>query len=287
MPAAASELILEPGSGYVVEGRINHHFVRLKVDPETPGYLILNGDAAFRLRLFPTSLDAAAIIGPVRVDGATRAARVQIGGVTSTRRVVWTEREAVSGADGIISPADLPFDSVMLRFHAATPGETIHDLPMRFEPTLGLFHSVPVGDGVVHFRFSTTRRDSLATAAAGALMARELGGGWAGERHGMMIKYGVVRSVRPLVLERPAMLAGQPLTGILVRTGDHRGASVLPDDAAADPDEIVVTAAVERQRARFLVSLGLDWLSRCSSMTWDNIGRRIRLSCPGAGGRTG
>ena len=288
MPARASELVLGPDSGHVIEGRVNHQVVRLRVDPETPGYLILNGAAAFRLRLFPTSADAATIIGPVRVHGATRSARVQVGGVTSTRQVVWTEREAAAGADGIISPADLPFDRVTLRFHDPEPGEQVFNLPMRFDPALGLYHSMRVGDGLVHFRFSTARRYSLATAAAGALMVNEYGGGWSGGPQNMMIKYGVVRPVRLLALDRPLMVAGQPLAGFLVRTSDHRGSALLPSDPSADPDEIVVTASIERQRARFLVSLGLDWLGRCSSMTWDNVERRLLLSCPasGGGGRT-
>lgn len=104
-PAAASELLLNPREGQIIDAWINNQRVRLRVDPESPGYIILNGDAAWRLRLYPTQVPAAAIIGPVRVPSASRVARVSVGGVTSIRPVVWTGRRAVEGADGIISPA--------------------------------------------------------------------------------------------------------------------------------------------------------------------------------------
>lgn len=278
-PALASELVLGPEGGHVVEGRVNHHPVRLRVDPETPGHVILNGDAAFRLRLFPTTRAAAVIIGPVRVEGASRPTPVTLGGITGIRRVVWTDRTVVDGADGVISPADLPYDRVTLRFRVSAADEQEFEFPMRFGRDLGLFHSLRLRSGMVHVRVSTSRSASLATAAAGALLVQEFGGGWDGEARRMTIKYGVDRPVRPIRLDRPALLAGQPITDLLVRTRDHRGILSLPADAPADPDEVVVTAQIQRQPARFLVSLGLDWLSSCSSLTWDNNERRMTLRC--------
>lgn len=279
VPALGSELVLAPESGHVIEGRVNHQPVRLRVDPETPGHVILNGDAAFRLRLFPTTRAATAIIGPVRVEGASRPTPVTVGGVTGIRRVVWTDRTVTDGADGVISPADLPFDRVTLRFRPPAAEELEFEVPMRFGRDLGLFHSLRLGSGVVHVRVSTSRRANLATAAAGALLAREFGGGWDGEARSMTIKYGVVRPVRPLRLDLPPLVAGRPITDLLVRTRDHRGMLNLPADAPTDSDEVVVTAQIQRQPPRFLISLGLDWLSNCSSLTWDNNARRMTLRC--------
>jgi hypothetical protein len=122
------------------------------------------------------------------------------------------------------------------------------------------------------------------------LLAQEFGGAWSGEAEDMMIKYGIVRPVRPLALERSAPVADQPLTSLLVRTSDHRGNSMLPEDPSFDPDEIVVTAQTGRQQARYMVSLGLDWLGQCSSLSWNNRTRRMTLSCAagaGAGKATG
>lgn len=150
---------------------------------------------------------------------------------------------------------------------------------MRFDRSLGLCHSLPLPGEYLHVRLSTARRARLAIAAAGALLAREFAGTWSDDPRQMMIKYGVVRPVRPLALERPAMLAGQPLTHFLVRTSDHRGGLVLPGEEVTDPDEIVVTAQLGRSQPRYLVSLGLDWLGPCSSMSWDNKTGRMSLSC--------
>lgn len=278
-PAAASELVLKPGEGHIILARINSQPVRLRVDPESPGYVILNRDAAWRLRLYPTLVSAAVIIGPVRVPGSSRVARVVVGDVTSTRRVMWTDREAVQGADGIISPADIPVDRVTLRFGPPALREARFEFPMSFSPTIGLFHRQPVGDGFVDYRISTGRSVTVATAAAGALLAREYGGAWSGEARELMIKYGIVRPVRPLELDRPSPFANQTLIRLLVRTSDHRGTAELPTDPNPDPDEIVVTGQRGRQQARYMISLGLDWLRPCSSVTWNNRTRRMTLSC--------
>ena len=53
---------------------------------------------------------------------------------------------------------------------------------------------------------------------------------------------------------------------------------LLPAEGGADPDEIVVTAN-SRQKPRYVLSLGRDWLAPCSSMTWDNRTRLLALSC--------
>jgi hypothetical protein len=204
---------------------------------------------------------------------------VVVGEVSSIRRVVWTDREAVQGADGIISPADLPADRVTLQFRRPGPGETQFELPMTFSPNLGLYHRAAVGGSFIDYRISTARPATVSTAAAGALLAKEYGGAWSGDAREMMIKYGIIRPVRPLVLDRPSPFANQPMSRLLVRTSDHRGTAELPVDPSPDPDEIVVTGNRGRQQARYMISLGLDWLSPCSSISWNNRTRRMTLTC--------
>jgi hypothetical protein len=281
--AAASELLLKRSGHHIVEAWIDNRPVRLRVDPESPGYIILNGRAAWRLRLYPTLVSAATIIGPVRVEGSSRIAQVFVGGVTSARRVIWTDREAVDGADGIISPAAIPVERITMQFRTPQVGETQVGLPMLFSQTLGLYHPFAMAGKILHFRISTGRTASLATAAAGGVLAQHHVGSWSGDARGMMIKYGIVRPVRPLALERAASVGSQPLTSLLVRTSDHRGGAVLPADRGLDADEIVVTALRNNQQPRYLVSLGLDWLRQCSSISWNNRTRRMTMSCTPAG----
>lgn len=278
-PASAKDLILNPASGYIIDATINGVPVRLRVDPETSGFIILNGEAAKRIKLRRSMIGARTMIGPIRVNGFTKVARVSIGGVTGRRRLVFSDRVAAPGADGLIGPGDMPFDRVTFQLRAPAAGERLTAVPMQWERSFGLFHPVTFGDQAVRFRFTTLRNDSVATAAAGAVIAAAHGGAWSGAPGEQMIKYEVIRPVRPMTLARPASFGGLPLDRFHVRTGDSRGNAVLPTDPAADPDEIVVTGDRKRQKARYDLSLGLDWLSACSSLAWDNRAKVMTLSC--------
>jgi hypothetical protein len=107
------------------------------------------------------------------------------------------------------------------------------------------------------------------------------GGTWAGDAREEPLDFGVVRPVRPLTLARGLPITGLGLGKLLVRTQDHRGSAQLPAENGPDPDEIVVTAN-SRQKPRYILTLGRDWLASCSSMTWDNRLRVLALSCRAA-----
>jgi hypothetical protein len=279
VPASAQDLNLDAASGYLVDAQINGVPVRLRVDPETSGFIILNGEAARRIKLRRSMIGAQTVIGPIRVNGSTKVARVSIGGVTGRRRLVFTDRVAAPGADGLIGPGDMPFDRVTFQLRAPAAGERAVSLPMKWDRSFGLFYPITFGDQAVRFRISTVRSDSVATAAAGAVIAALHGGAWSGPPGEQMLKYEVVRPVRPMTLARPFSLSGLPVDRFHVRTSDSRGNNVLPPDAPTDPDEIVVTGERQRQKARYDLSLGTDWLSACSSLTWDNRAKVMTLNC--------
>ncbi len=277
-PAAAADLTVEAGSNYIVDASINGQPVRLRVDPETSGYIILNPATVARLGLRRSMLGSATRIGPVRLTGSSKVAEVSIGGVTGDRRLVWIDREAVAGADGLIGPADMPYDHVTFAIAQPRPGEAAFELPLEFRRSAGLSFPLVLNDLAVHVQFSLSKPDSMATAGAGALIAETNGGAWSGEARDQVIEFGVVRPVRPLTLARPIVLNGLELGSFLVRTGDNRGNMSLPPEPDADPSEIVVTGP-SRQRAVLQLTLGLDRLSKCSSITWDNPGRRMIMHC--------
>jgi hypothetical protein len=283
LPAKAKDLNLDAASGHMIDAQINGVPVRLRVDPETSGYIILNGEAARRINLRRSLLGAETVIGPIRIKGSSKVARVALGGVTGRRRVVWTDKVAAPGADGLIGPADMPFDRVTFQLRSPAAEERAVSLPMKWDRSFGLFYPVTFGAQAVRFRISTVRSDSVATAAAGAVIAALHGGAWSGPPGEQMLKYEVVRPVRPMTLARPASLGGLPLDRFHVRTGDSRGNNLLPPDAPADPDEIVVTGERQRQKARYDLSLGTEWLSACSSLSWDNRAKVMTLRCRPAG----
>lgn len=280
LPAAAqaADLVVDAASNFIIDATINGQPVRLRVDPETSGYVILNPATVERIGLRRSMLGSRTQIGPVRLTGSSKVAEVGIGGVTGDRRVVWIDRPAVEGADGLIGPADMHYERVTFAIGPARAGEAGFTIPLAFERSFGLYFPLTLGEHDFRFQFSLIKPASLATAGAGAHLATLQGGAWAGEALDQMIEFGVVRPVRPMILARPIELQGFRVAAFRVRTGDNRGNLALPPEPDADPDEVVV-AAGSRQRAAFVVHVGMDRLSQCSSLIWDNAARRMTLNC--------
>ena len=277
-PAAAADLVVEAGSGYAIDATINGQPVRLRVNPEASGYIVLNPAAAARLGLHRSMLGSRTRIGPVRLDGSSKVANVSIGGVAGNRRLVWIDRPVIDGADGVIGPADMPYDRVTFAIGAPRDGEAALEIPMAFARGFGLYVPLQLGEREFQFQFSLMKPFSLATAGAGAELATLYGGSWAGDALDQVIEFGVVRPVRPMIFARPVSVQGLELRSLRVRTGDNRGNLSLPPEPDADPDELVVTGA-SRQRAAFVVHVGADRLSRCSTIVWDNRTRHMFLHC--------
>ena len=279
--AKAEELVVDAASGFVVPVEVNGHALRLRVDPETSGYIILNPEAVARIGLRTSLIRAETRIGPVRLTGWSKVARVKIGETEGRRRIVWTDRVAVDGADGLIGPADMPYDKVTFALRPASANDAIFILPMEFDRSFGLYYPLRLAEQTLRIQFSTLKPHTLATAAAGAHIASLYGGAWSGSARQRHIEFGVERPARPMWLQRPLEIEGLRLRHFLIRTADNRGNLDLPPEPDADPDEIVVTGerGGRRQRARFDVTLGLDRLADCSRLTWDNISRQLTLHC--------
>lgn len=289
-PAAASDLALDAQSGYIVAVEIKGVTLRLRVDPAASGLVILNPGAAARARLSPeirppnSFLPGAyprqsfARIGPVSLTGRTTRTSARVAGLPADLRFIWFDRDAVEGADGIISVANLPFDRIVLSLRPESPRETAVPLALDYSPEMGLFHPYALGDRIVPVQVSIWRQDNISTAAAGALLASRHAGAWRGDYARQIVNFGIDRPVRPMGLQRPIDLEGISVSQFLVRTGDYRGDYALPADAA-DPDEIVVTAAGLHQAARLNLTLGRSQLERCSSVTYETAPRRLTLSC--------
>lgn len=278
-PAAAADLVLDESSGFVIPIELRGQTLSLRVDLESPGHPILNPGAAARVGFRGSLFGARAQIGPVRLRGRTNKSKFRIAGVEREHRFVWFDRDHVDGADGLISPHDLPYDRVIFRLRPEQAGEVETELRMAFSRGGGLAVPVAVGAQTVGVQFSTLQPASLATASAGAHLAAELGGAWDGDDREARIEFGVSRPVRPMRFARPLALGGFGVDRMLVRTRDHRGAFQLPSDGSEDPDEIVVTGNVARQRARLFLTVGLDRLSACSSLTYERATKRLILRC--------
>ena len=175
-PVSAADLVVDAASNFTIEATINGQPVRLRVDPEVSGYVILNPEAVARIGLRRSMIGSRTQIGPVRLTGASKVAEVSIGGVTGDRRVVWIDRPAIEGADGLIGPADMHYEQVTFLLGPVRDGEAAFDLPMEFERSFGLYFPLTIGEHAFRFQFSLMKPASLATAGAGAALG-ELNGG--------------------------------------------------------------------------------------------------------------
>jgi len=294
-PAAAADLVLDRAGGYLVPVEINGIVLRLRADPAASGLVVLNPDAVRRAKIQPELIhhrpgirglfirESTARVGPVSLTGRTGVFAARIGGEIVPVRAIWFDRAAIDGADGVISVALLPYDSVSFRLRPPRGGESETALGLEFVPELGLYHPWPLGDRAIPIQFSLWRPASISTAAAGALIARDRAGAWQGELARLPLSFGIVRPVRPMVLARPIRLGRLSVGRFLVRTGDYRGGYALPSDAVLDPDEIVVTAERAVQTARLNLILGEDQFGACASLRYERAPRRLILSCAPAG----
>jgi hypothetical protein len=73
-------------------------------------------------------------------------------------------------------------------------------------------------------------------------------------------------------------IGGLPLNSLLVRVSDFGDATQIKDADAADSDEIIVTAA-SKKKPKYQMTLGSDFLSRCSSLTFDYKVKQVQMSC--------
>lgn len=279
-PAWAENLTLDAASGHIISVEVNGFPLRLKVDPGSAGYIILNPAAAQAAGLKGSLVGSKAPIGPVVLNGKSNRVRLTVGGSTTRRRAVWVDRDATKDADGLISPAALPFDHVTLELSEPSADQSLFVLPMRYDDGRGLFFPFQAGEDEITIRFSTVQPLSMATASAAALIAASHGSSWSGEPRSEHIRFGVERPVRPMSLSRALELNGFVIDRFLVRTSDNRGQHELPADAPVDSDEIVVTAGAQDKQARnLLLTLGLDRMNACSSITYSMASQSLTLRC--------
>ncbi|MBN8500336.1 MAG: hypothetical protein J0M19_04190, partial [Sphingomonadales bacterium] len=192
------------------------------------------------------------------------------------------DRQIVAGVDGIAGPNALPWSRLTFTTGSKAEGEQEIDLPLEVAGPFGWRGSITklkLGDQEINVWFSLMLPQSLATAGLGAELARTNGGAMTGAAHSTVIRFGIERPVRTMHLSTPLLIGGRPLSELGVRMADFGDASGIPEAGAkSDPDEIVVTAEKKGKRDYSLL-LGRDFLTGCSSITYDFPAKLIRLSC--------
>jgi hypothetical protein len=237
--------------------------------------------------LFGLSLDPRrrqSRIGSVRIDG--RAEQVALGfpfGAVPAW-AVWHAADTYDRADLLLGPHALPSAVVRFQLRPEQPGEQSFILPLDDANRWWLATTTLVVDGhELRFALAPQFATSVASAAAGAALARTYGGGFAGDVRPVLIAHGVARPVRQLAFDRALRIGGLALPAVLVRTRDYGSTEGIGEQANDDPSEdagdIVVTGRRQRSAPLYVVYVGADALSGCSSITYDKDAKLIRLAC--------
>lgn len=257
--------------------------LRLRVALDQKRVIELNPAAVERLRqdppdsrfAFESGFDAQ--VGRETLSGIQAAAQVRINGRKMVVALSSHGRDCCLGADGEIGIGLLPYATIRFVRQGAPPATSSEDFPIDDNIAQGPETDIPIGTENLFVQFSLHRPASVATGAAGAILAQAHGGSLT-EGGTVIAAFGIARPAAMLHFPRPVMLAGFAFDQIPVRTADFTGRHQFPHNPD-EPGDIVVRGKVVPQSAWPAVMIGRDKLDRCSEALFDSIARRLTLRC--------
>jgi hypothetical protein len=284
-PAAAKDkkpTSIELSGDFIVKATIDEIPVIFRVDAATPDRPVLNPEFVERAKLGGSVIGGRFKIGPINIAATTKVIKYDFDGIEWKRRSVWADRAYADQYDGAVGPGGIPYDIITFNLRPAGIAEQELIFPLVENGNTGV--EMEVGDKIIDISFTQKRSRTLATAAAGAVIAEQHGGAFKGASEVTEIAFGVERPIRALVLSQPLNILGRPINSLFVRTKDHGDSSAIaegdnPDDGV-DSSEIVVTGKKGKSdKNRYSITLGRDDLSHCSSIIYDKPAKEVRLSC--------
>lgn len=254
-----------------------------------PNRMTLHPETAARLEIKPAVLmgKGRVVIGRTKVlSGRNRPLKFTIAGVPQKTRVFWFEGATGGTGDGGVGPLGIPIDRVAIRLG----GEKItpYSVPMfgRVSSATGTRFTHDGGSMELIFAVEKTGPYPIASAAAGAAIAKAYDGVATEEVWEEPIVFGIQRPVRLVRLGRPLVIGPFSFDAIAVRVrdrldglgaGDKLPEPPSPDD---DPSEIIVTAPDNKgPQPIFSFEIGRTALKQCSMLEYVKSAKEIRLSC--------
>lgn len=276
-PPVADELVLDIEQP-IIEATIAEQKLRLRVDLDGRDAVELSSAAASRLAIeFERGPDAE--VGRISVPTRRATASVSFAGRPVDLALETHPGDCCYDVDGTISTALLPFGAIRFVRPGAPPAPQEQRLAMASNPMSGLYHRVLTPNGRVFVMFSLQHRDTVATAASGAILAQTFGGHFTGPSFYVDRWFGVPRPVRTIAFARPATLAGFAVDRALVRINDFRGGFALPSDAAREGDIAVKGRARRSQHAWPAIVIGREYLDSCSEIRFQREPSELLLRC--------
>ncbi len=258
----------------VITIRVNDVPLRLRVDFDQRDVVELNTAAVSRLPL-PFERGSTDNVGRVAISSLVAIGTFVLNGRT-VAVTLSSHGDCCAGVDGAISPALLPYAEI--RFHRAGPLGITRTFTMQRSADYGLSADQPIGPNTVRVQFSLARAESLATAAAGSIIAAAHGGRFDGGYAPTPIAFGISRPARLIAFATPVTLAGFRFDSLRTRTADFGGKHRLPRDPA-EPGEILVERKVKPQAAWPAVILGRDRLDRCTDIRFRPAALGLTVTC--------
>lgn len=252
--------------------------LRLRVDLDGRDAIELSGATARRLAI-PFEPGPDAEVGRISVPTRRAAATVSFAGRPVDLALETHPGDCCAGVDGTISAALLPFAAIRFVRRGAPPAGQEQRLAMASNPLSGLYHRVLTPNGRVFVQFSLQHRDTVATAASGAILAQTFGGHFTGPSFYVDRWFGVARPVRTIAFDRPAILAGFAVDRAQVRINDFRGGFALPSDTARPGDIAVKGRGRRSQHAWPAIVIGREYLDSCSEIRFQREPSELLLRC--------
>ena len=270
-------------NGEAIAMTINDQPVLFRLAPDAISVPTLNDDAAKRIGLKPSMIGYIYVIGPEKISFRTDNVKYRVSDAPFKRRTAFSNRNLVSGADGIAGPETFPFRRTIFILRDPQPGDRAITLPLDTE--MGRSQTgvrINVGGRPIYAAFSFDRSESLVTATGGKWIADALGGRFDGQAREAPILYSVTRPIRSLKLDRPLMLGGLEIRELAVRVSDMGNAQGIAEGPAPeqDPNEIVVSGDRKRKVPNQRLYIGMETIGHCASITYDFEAGTVTLMCP-------
>jgi len=287
--AAAPELVVRPGE--LVDAKIEKTPARLHVASGRVDRLTLAEAFVAKIGVKPGLLFGKSVLsvaGRQEFTGYNRPLNVSIGGISRKSRAFWLIGAAIP-AEGQIGPWSLPQTRVTFRLRPSDAGMSALQVPLLGSAdtqSLTGFSEQGYSMGVL-FDLDSDGAVPVASAAAGAAIAKNHGGTLSGASWDVEILFGVKRPVRLMTLQQPLVMGPLRFTRIAVRVRDRfdssgAGDNIREADDTDDPSEIVVQAGRKGPKPIFSFSIPRASLAACSRLTFDKASRKIELLCPAA-----
>lgn len=273
--------------GELIAATIEGAPAQLRVVSGGPDRLVLNADYVERSGIKPAPLMGSAnlnIAGKRAFKGKNRPLDFTIAGLAHKGRAFWFFEAPPAPGDGTIGPWALPQSRIIFDFGATDAASQRHDFPLFGNinaASVTVYKETTFGM-VVQFDLDDPTPVPIASAAAGAAIARVHGGTLSGATWDVEILLGVKRPVRLMTLERPLVIGPLSMKQIAVRVRDRIDSAGRGDpipDGTEDPSEIVVSAKKKGAQPYFTLSIPRATLAGCSRLTFDKAATRIELWC--------